>query len=356
MTYRAEHAFLRAGLIVVWAFGAGIVPPAASANEITLKETGSTLMYPLFQRWVTAYATVNPDVKIQIAATDSGQGIKSAIDRSSQIGTSDAYMSDDDATKYRRIISVPVAISAQTVNYNIPGVAALRLDGPTLSGIYSGRIREWDDPAISAMNPGTKLPHAAIVPVRRVDPSGDSFVFTQFLDFAAPQWDETVGYGTTVDWPTVPGEVGATGNAGMVTTIAATPNSVGYIGISYREEIEKAGLGTAVLKNQSGKFVLPSAETVSAAASTLDPRTPADERLSLVYAPGDGSYPLVNYEYVMVSIDQSNPDTAKAIKDFLLWSIALDGGNAAQFISPVGFIPLPDFIRAKGEAQIGRIK
>jgi phosphate transport system substrate-binding protein len=128
------------------------------------------------------------------------------------------------------------------------------------------------------------------------------------------------------------------------------------VGISFSGETAKAGVGTVLLKNQSGKFVLPTPQTISAAASTLDPRTPPDERLSLVDAPGDQSYPLVNYEYAVVSTNQPNQETADAVRGFLLWSIAVDGGNAAKHLDAVGFIPLPDFIRAMSEKQIDRIK
>jgi phosphate transport system substrate-binding protein len=342
--------------VAALAFGISTVP--ASAAHVALNETGSTLLYPLFGLWVPAYTAAKPDVTISIAATNSGVGIQSAIAGTVQIGTSDAYMSDEEAERNRQIISIPLAISAQTVNYNIPGLnaAALKLDGPAIAGIYAGRVRQWDDPAIAALNPGATLPHHDIVPVRRNDPSGDTFVFTQFLDFSTQRWEDTVGYGTTINWPAVAGEVGAGGNDGMVKTIAATPYSIGYAGISFSGDIGKAGLGTAVLKNQNGKFVLPTAQTISAAAATLDPRTPPDERLSLVDAPGDQSYPLVNYEYAVVSINQPNAGTAAAIRDFLLWSIAVDGGNAAKYVGAVGFIALPDFIRAMSEQQIGRIQ
>jgi phosphate transport system substrate-binding protein len=346
---------LRAGL-----FGVAVLAAAlpASAADIVLNETGSTLLHPLFQRWVPAYAATTPDVKITTAATGSGVGIRSAIAGTAQIGTSDAYMSDEEAERNRQIVSVPLAISAQTIDYNIPGAGgpALRLDGPILAGIYAGRIRQWDDASIVALNPNAKLPHRQIVPIRRDDASGDTFVFTQFLDFANQKWEDSVGYGTTVAWPTVSVERGAKGNDGMVKAIATTPYAIGYVGISFRADAAKAGLGTALLKNQDGKFVLPTPETVSAAAATLDPRTPPDERLSLVYAPGDQSYPLVNYEYAVVSVNQPNTETADAIRHFLLWAIAVNGGNAATYLDAVGFIPLPDFIRAMSEKQINRIK
>jgi phosphate transport system substrate-binding protein len=346
---------VRAAFCVAALFAA--VAPV-SASEIVLNETGSTLLYPLFQRWVAAYAEIQPDVKITTAATGSGTGIKSAIDGTVQIGTSDAYMSDEDAEQNRQIMNVPLAISAQTVNCNVPGLtgAMLKLDGPTIAGIYSGKIQQWDDPAIVALNPSVKLPHHPIIPVRREDPSGDTFVFTQFLDFSTQQWEDTVGYGTTISWPAVAGEQTAKGNEGMVKTIAATPYSIGYIGISFSSDAAKAGLAAVLLKNQSGKFLLPTPQTVSDAASALDPRTPPDERLSLVYAPGDNSYPLINYEYAVVSTRQSNADSAAAIRHFLLWSIAIDGGNAPKLLDAVGFIPLPDFIRAMSEKQINRIQ
>jgi phosphate transport system substrate-binding protein len=192
--------------------------------------------------------------------------------------------------------------------------------------------------------------------VRRGDASGDTFVFTQFLDFSTPSWDDAVSFGTTVKWPEVAGEVQVQGNDGMVKTIAATPFSVGYVGISFAADAAKAAIGSASLKNQDGKFVTPTPETVSTAASMLDPRTPPDERLTLVYAPGADSYPLVNYEYAVVSAHQANPQTAAAIRSFLLWSIAVDGGNSAKFLDGVGFVPLPDFIRAMSEKQIGQIR
>jgi phosphate transport system substrate-binding protein len=335
----------------------GMSVGAARAADIVLNETGSTLLYPLFEQWVSAYGSVRPDVKLTIAATGSGEGIKSALGGTVRIGASDAYMSDEDAEHNPQIINVPLAISAQTIYANVPdqGDTVLQIDGPTLAGIYSGRITQWDDPGLVADNPGVKLPHHVIVPVRRADASGDTFVFTQFLDFSVQSWEDRIGYGTSVSWPAVSGMQTATGNDGMVKTIGASPYSIGYVGISFSGPAAKAGIRPMALKNQNGKFLVPTTQSISAAASTLDPRTPPDERLSLVDAPGDGSYPLVNYEYAVVSTAQPDSGTADALKNFLLWSIAVDGGNAARHLDAVGFIPLPDFIRALSEKQIGRI-
>ncbi len=331
--------------------------PAKSA-DVTLNVTGSTLLHPLFELWIPAYKAANPGVTINARATNSGAGIAQTIAGKVQIGTSDAYMSEEQVEHNPEIVNIPLAISAQTVNYNLPDLkgATLKLDGRTLAGIYSGKIVQWDAAPIAALNPNVHLPHQPIVPIRRADPSGDTFIFTQFLDFSTQEWEDDIGYGTSVDWPTVSGELAATGNAGMLKTLAATPYSIAYIGVSFHDDIAKAGLGTALLGNQSGKFLQPTPETVSAAASALDARTPADERLSLVFAPGDDSYPLINYEYAVVSIRQPDPATAAAIRQFLLWAIAIDGGNSPKYLDAVRFIPLPDFIRALSEKQIGRIK
>jgi phosphate transport system substrate-binding protein len=352
---RPGVAPLAATLVSLGLFALGAVP--ALAANVTLGETGSTLVYPLFKLWIPDYATAAPNVTLTAAGTGSGAGISAAISGEARIGTSDAYMSDEQFQQNRGIRNIPLAISAQTVNYNIQGLNGddLKLSGPVLAGIYTGKITTWDAPEIAKLNPGTQLPHQAIVPIRRDDASGDTFIFSQFLDFSTQTWEDRIGYGTSIDWPSVAGEHTAKGNDGMVEAIAATPYSVGYVGISFKDAITKAGLGTALLQNQSGKFLLPTPATINAAASSLDPRTPPDERLTLVFAPGDESYPLINYEYAVVSSHQPDGETADALRHFLLWAISLQGGNASKYLDQIGFIPLPDFIRALSEKQIDAI-
>jgi phosphate transport system substrate-binding protein len=237
-----------------------------------------------------------------------------------------------------------------------------------LAGIYTGKIRTWDAPEIAALNRGVRLPHHAIVPVHRADGSGDTFIFTQFLTFTTCEsgdtsdplchgtWANIIGYDTSVHWPSVSGALTAVGNQGMLQTIAGTPYSVGYLGGSFEDDANKAGLITAMLENQDGKFLLPSPATVTAAAASLTPRTPADERLTLVFAPGADSYPLINYEYAIVSSKQPNPQVASAISNFLLWCISPQNGSAAGFLDPVHFIALPTAIRARSEIQIAKIQ
>jgi phosphate transport system substrate-binding protein len=327
------------------------------ADDITLAETGSTLIYPLFKVWASEYAKTHPGVQITTGGTGSGTGIEQAISGAVQIGTSDAYMSDAQARQNPEIINVPMAISALTVNYNIPELKStkLKLDGPVLAGIYTGKIRSWDDKSIAALNPEVKLPHHDIIPVRRADVSGDTFVFSQYLSFSTPSWENNIGFGTSIPWPSVSGSLSADGNAGVLQTIQQTPFSISYVGVSFHDEIAEAGLGTALLKSYSGEFLLPTPATIAAAAASLGPRTPPDQRLTLVNAPGANAYPLVNYEYAIVSTRQASPATSAAIRKFLLWAIAPDETNE-KYLADAHFIALPAHIWVLSHDQIEKIK
>jgi phosphate transport system substrate-binding protein len=350
-------------LVAMFAFG--LAAPAmlvlsqapVRADDVTLVETGSTLLYPLFKVWASEYAKTHPGVRITTAATSSSVGIEQATIGAAHIGTSDAYMSDAQIKQNPQIINVPMAISAQTVNYNVPDLntANLKFDGPVLAGIYTGKIRTWDDKAIAALNPGLKLPHNEIVPIHRAEGSGDTFIFTQYLTFSTPSWENSQGFGTTIKWPAVPGGLEASGNPGMVEKIEQTPYSIGYVGVSSYADIAKAKLGTAALKSYSGEFLLPTAESIAAAAAALGPRTPPDQRLTLVNAPGPNAYPLINYEYAIVSTKQTNPAIVPALRKFLLWAIAPSETNQV-YLDEAHFIALPAHIWVLSHDQIEMIK
>ncbi len=356
-------------IVVATAIAAGSAQ--ASADPVALKETGSTLIEPLFKVWAADYAKSRPDVNVTTAGTGSGEGMAQAFSGAAQIGASDAYMTDDQAGDHPGFVDVALAISAMTINYNLPDLAApLKLDGPTLAGIYMGAIRSWDDKAIAALNPGVSLPHHDVIPVHRTDGSGDTFIFSQYLSFATTtreddvitliampngSWGDRIGYGTTIDWPKVSGALEATGNDGMVETLGKTPYAIGYVGLSFIEKATQAKLGVAAMRSYSGQFLQPTAQTVTAAAASLTPRTPADERLTLVNAPGADCYPLINYEYAVVAKRQADPKTAAAIRDFLQWAIAPDEGNARR-LSDAHMIALPAPIWAKSHDQIDSIQ
>ncbi len=326
-------------------------------GAVHMNETGSSLLYPLFNLWVPAYTKNHEGIRIDTAATGSGTGIAQSTKGIVQMGASDAYLSNALMKKYPDMLNIPVAISSQMVNYNVPGLndKHLKLSGPVLAGIYEGKIRYWNNGKIEALNHGVKLPHKRIVPIHRADGSGDTFLFTQFLTKSTKSWGRKVGYGTTVSWPNVQGSIGANGNSGMVTALSNNPYGVAYIGVSYKGQTDKAKLGEARLKNRAGKFVLPTKETVPAAAGQMVPKTPKDERISLIFAPGAKSYPIINYEYVLIKAKQPSAEMAKELKSFMTWAVAKDGGNAMKFLAPVHFMPLPAKARALTMKQINKI-
>ena len=326
----------------------------AQTVDVPLIESGSSLLYPLFNLWVASYAAEHAGADITTTSTGSGAGIAQSTKGLIQIGASDAYMSDAMVSAHPTMMSIPLAISSQAVNYNLPGISHLNLSGPILAGIYEGKITQWNDPAIAAANPGVNLPNHVIVPVHRLDGSGDTFIFTQYLAASDAGWASTLKYGTAVSWPAIAGEIGAKGNSGMLSAAAANQYSVAYIGISFADKAAAAGLGQAALLNKAGQYVLPTEETISAAAASVASSTPADERVSMIFAEGANAYPIVNYEYAIVNSQQPAAAMADAIRSFLTW--AINEGNSPTFLNQVHFLPLPAAVKTLSQAQIDKIQ
>lgn len=329
-----------------------------SSGKVKLTETGSSLLYPLFNnQWIQAYESKNPNVTLTAASTGSGQGIQDSTTGVVNIGASDAYLAKAQMQQTPGMLNIPLAISAQEIAYNVPGVSQsthLKLSGDVLAKIYMGQIKYWDDPAITAMNKGVKLPHHAIVPVRRSDGSGDTFLFTQLLSKTNSAWAKKVMYGTTVSWPSVSGEVGSQGNSGVEASLKSTQYSIGYLGISYQKQANSDGIGYAAVQNKAGNFVLPTATNIQAASKNA-PNIPSDERVSLIDMPGANSYPIINFEYAIVKQQQSDATTATALKKFLNWAISSTGGNSSTYLNAVSFQPLPSSVNSLSQTQINKI-
>jgi phosphate transport system substrate-binding protein len=335
---------------------AAVIGTASIAHAATtLVETGSSLLYPLFNIWVPDYTAATPGTQVTTTSTGSGAGISQAIKGLVQIGASDAYMADVLVKKNPTMLNIPLAISAQAINYNLPGLndKNIKLSGPILAGIYTGKITMWNDPAIKAANPGVHLPAHVIIPVHRIDGSGDTFIFSQYLADSTPSWASTLHYGTTLSWPAVTGAIGANGNTGVLAAAAANPYSIAYIGVSYANQAAKAGLGVAALKNALGAYVLPTSETVGAAASSVVTDTPTDERISMIFSKGANAYPIANYEYAIVSAKQQDAATATALQSFLNWAVT--SGNDPKYLNQVHFLPLPSAIVILSKTQIANI-
>ncbi len=316
---------------------------APSGASVT--ETGSSLFYPLFQEWQTAAPlglSINP------ASTGSGTGISSAESGTINIGASDAYLPPGAPSN---MLNIPVVVSAQQVDYNIPGLKTsthLRLNATILSRMYAGTITKWNDPLIAAVNKGIKLPSLTIVPLKRSDGSGDTFLFTSYLAFADPTSFVASSTGPTTSttaFPSVPGEQSEKGNTGMLTACTSIPGCVAYIGVSYLREAHANKLGDAALLNGwkgrgGANYVLPTPQNIAAEVASFQ-KIPASGTLSLIFSHSARyGYPIANFEYAIVNKSQSSTNTANAIKALLAWGMDPRNGASSKYLTTIYFQPL----------------
>jgi phosphate transport system substrate-binding protein len=330
------------------------LPTAPAATTQTLSETGSSLMAPLFALWGPAYHARFSQVTLRTTSSSSGTGIGSAAAGTADIGASDAYLSPATLAKHAHLVNIPLAVAALMVVYNVPGISPathLRLGGKLLARIYAGQITTWDDPAVAAVNPGVKLPGTGIVLVHRGDDSGSTFLFTSYLNAQdPPDWSNSL-IGTTVAWPRQPGELSAAGTDAVLSSVRSAPGSIGYVGVSYLSQVRAAAEGEAALGNSAGSYVLPAAGTIQAALASFT-NTPAIETISLVNGSGARAYPIVNYEYAIVSTVQGSAVRARDLRAFLSWAITSGAAQLAQ----VNFQPLPSSVVTLSGTQIAKIE
>ncbi len=323
---------------------------------MTLNESGSSLLFPYLQVLASPLQAAYSNITLAPTAGGSGKGISDATAGTTQLGGSDAYLSPGQMAANSSLMNIPIVISSQAVDYNLAGVTTpLKLTGNVLAGMYQGKITKWNDPAIAALNPGVTLPSTTIVPVRRVDSSGDTFIFTSFLSKTNPAWSSGPGFGTTVTWPAASGELTANGNPGMVQTCKATPGCIAYIGISSQAAAQSAGLGEAMLQNQAGQYVTPTQANVTSAVNSGVSSVPANLAAPLIYEPGATSYPIVNFEYLVVKSTQPDANTAKAIRTFLAFAIDPSTGSTSANLAKEQFVALPSSVIPKVQAAIAKI-
>jgi phosphate transport system substrate-binding protein len=335
--------------------GGGTPATSPATSQVALSETGATELYPLMNAWAPAYHGKYPNVTITTGDTGSGAGIAQVIANAVNIGASGAYLSNSEMSAHKGLMNIALNIDAMLVNYNLPGVTEhLKLNGKVLAAMYEGKITSWNDPQITALNPGVNLPAIPVVPLHRSDGAGATFLFTQYLSKQDPDgWGKSPGFGTTVDFPPVPGALGENGNGGMVTGCAQTPGCLAYIGISYLDQTNQKGLGEAQLGNASGKYLLPDAQSIQAAAAAFVSKTPANQAISMIDGSAANGYPIINYLYAVVQQTQPNAATAQTMQAFLHWAIT--DGAAASFLDPVHLQPLPPAVVKSSDAQIAKI-
>lgn len=317
-----------------------------SGGTLQLQGSGATFPKPIYEKWVNEFGKIHPGIKIDYQANGSGAGQKALLTKTSDFGASDDPMSDEDLKGAgAQILHIPTVMGAVVMTYNLTGVTQpLKLSGPTIADIYLGNIKKWNDPKLAADNPGVTLPDVDILPVYRADSSGTSAVFTDFLSKTSPEWKTKVGMNKQPSWITGVG-VGAKGNDGVMGQVKQTPNSIGYVELTFAKANT---LPVAHVKNKAGEFVEASLDSVKAAAAGSVATMPDDLRTQITDAAGPGAYPIASYTYILVYKDQPDATKGKALVDFLWWAVH----DGAKFASELHYAPLPPEVVTRVEAKI----
>ncbi len=323
---------LLAILIAVGGTIGGTAAVATASASAALSGAGSTLVAPLMTNWINGFE-IKEGIPVKYAAVGSGEGIKQISNGTVDFGASDAPMTPEQEAKCSGCVTIPWALSATGLGFNIPGVKKVNLSGKVIAGIYFGTITNWNDPKIAALNPKTKLPNLAITPIYRSDGSGDTYAFTNYLSKISPAWKNEVGYATTVGFKA---GVGAKGNAGITSTVAKTQGAIGYISASYL--IAAGSLGVAAVENNAGNFEFPNLKNIEEAASTVK-SLPASNTISITNPPkkASGAYPISTFTYAIVP--HSAPQKG-FLQQFLNYCIT----KGQVYGAALDFAPLPKVV------------
>ena len=313
------------------------------AQAVTINGAGATFPFPLIDTWRVEYQKVKPDVNINYQSIGSGGGVKQFTEKTVDFGATDAPLTQNESQKAPGAVHIPETIGSVVAAYNLPGIPdkGLKLTGEVLADIFLGKITKWNDPKIQSLNTDKTLPGDDIVVVHRSDGSGTTFVWTDYLSSASPAWKDQLGKGKSVEWPV---GIGAPGNEGVANAIKGTPNTIGYIELSYALTTNTP---FAFIQNKEGNFVEPSLNSTMAAVESYLATLPKGDGVwtdvTLVNAAGADSYPIASFSYLLLNKELStNPNLdqakAKALVDFITWAIT-DGQKMAESLD---YVPLPD--------------
>lgn len=306
---------------------------SAFATDIT--GAGATFPYPLYAKWAATYQAQTGS-KMNYQSIGSGGGIKQITAKTVDFGASDMPLKPE-ALEKAGLTQFPTVIGGVVPVVNIPGVkpGQLKFTGKLLADIYLGKIKRWDDPAITRLNPGVKLPKDTIFPVRRADGSGTTFIFTNYLSKVSPEWASKVGNNTSVNWPT--GQ-GGKGNEGVANFVNRIKGSIGYVEYVYAKQNR---MSYGQMQNAGGKFVAPSEATFKAAAGNADWKKAPGYYLLLTNQPGANTWPISGATFILMHKKQDKPAQADAALKFFDWAYKNGDGAALS----MDYIPLPDNVK-----------
>ncbi|MEM5369715.1 phosphate ABC transporter substrate-binding protein PstS [Paraburkholderia azotifigens] len=326
---------------LAWLAAAGLIGALSFsfAHAADVTGAGSTFAAPIYTKWADAYQKTGGG-RINYQGIGSSGGIKQVLAKTVDFAGSDAPLKDDELAK-DGLFQFPTVVGGVVPVVNLPGMkpGSLVLSGPVLGDIYLGKIKKWNDPAIAALNSGTKLPDTDIAVVRRADGSGTSFIWTHYLAQVNPDWKSKVGEGTTVNWPT---GTGGKGNDGVAAFVQRLPGAIGYVEWAYAKQNK---MTYTSLKNSAGAVVEPKTETFKAAAAGAEWSKSFYQILT--NEPGKDAWPVVGATFVLVHSAQDKPDRAKETLKFFDWAFR----NGNQTAQELDYITLPDAVVSEIRTQ-----
>ena len=314
----------------------------STAQDVT--GAGASFPAPLYSKWAADYNKAT-GIKINYQSVGSGAGLRQIEARTVDFGASDAPLKDDELAK-KGLVQFPTVIGGVVPVVNIKGInpGQLKLTGQVLGDIYLGKITNWSDPAIKALNPSLALPDASISPVRRADGSGTSFIFTNYLSKVNPEWKTKVGEGTAVNWPV---GAGGKGNEGVAAFVGRLPNSIGYVEYAY---VKQNKMVFAQMKNAAGSFVSPDDSAFKAAAAGAEWSKSFYQILT--EQPGKDSWPITGATFILMQKAQDKPAQAAASLKFFDWAYK-SGDKTADDLD---YVPMPASVKAIIEKAWANIK
>ncbi len=324
------------------------------AGSVQIDGAGSTFILPVITEWIYAYQYIDPSVTLNYQGIGSGGGKKSIIDNTVDFAGSDSVVTADEYTAGKDLQMYPMLAGAVVPIYNVEGVTqTLTLDGTTLGDIYNAKITKWNDPAIAALNPGVTLPDASITAVHRSDGSGTTEIFSNALSSFSADWKTNIGAGTSVEWPVdkAGNGIGGKGNQGVAAAVQNTPNSIGYVELSFAIANK---ITFANMINKAGTKATANADSLVSAMNDYANTFTDNLTNTIVDGTGTNSWPIAGYTYIILHTT-SMTDCVKAQKlvEFLKWSLTDVG--AAKRAADLGYSVLPDAVRTQVLAKLGAV-
>ncbi|TDP74557.1 phosphate ABC transporter substrate-binding protein PstS [Roseateles toxinivorans] len=317
---------------------------AASVQAQDVTGAGASFPAPVYSKWADAYNKAT-GARINYQSVGSGAGLKQIRAKTVDFGASDMPLTDDELAK-DGLVQFPTVIGGVVPVVNIKGIqpGQIKLTGQLLGDIYLGKIAKWNDPALTALNPGVPLPDEAIAVVRRADGSGTSFIFTNYLSKVNAEWKSKVGEGAAVNWPT---GAGGKGNEGVSAFVQRLPGAIGYVEYAYAKQNK---MSHVLMKNAAGAFVGPDDLNFKAAAAGADWNKSFYQVLT--EQPGKDSWPLTGATFILMHKNQDKPVQATNSLKFFDWAY----GNGDKMAADLEYVTLPDSVKNLVRKQWGEIK